>query len=149
MKKFLLAGALAVFTLFLPSKSHANPLDVPYGILFTTTSAGSIVVSTTNFPSASVSVNSNVATAQWCINHLIVSAPDVASTVTIAWSTSTLTAATTDYLVVTSTGVPYNDQWSYRQPYCAPVGNSIVAVTSTKSTAKITLEGYLFRGWNQ
>lgn len=146
MKRLFVPGILSVF-LFLPAKSQAQPLDVPYQIYFATTAANSIVVSTANFPSPSASVNANVASYQWCIDHAVVTAPS-ASTFTMAWSTGTLSAPTTDYAVVTAANVPYDAQWPYRDPYCAPVGQPILKINSTVAGSSITVQGYLWKGWN-
>ena len=148
MKKFLLPGILAVFTLFLPARSQANPLDIPYQVYYSTVNTGSVVISTTNFPSAVPSVNTNVVNNEWCIEHLTVSSA-LGATVSIAWSTNTLTAYTTDYqLVVSTTGVPYDEVYPYRDPYCAPDGQAVLRVFSSVSSAIISVTGYLWKGWN-
>lgn len=148
MRKFLTAGILAVFTLFLPSKSHAVPLDTPYKIIVDTVSVtGNIVLSTTNFPSANTSVNSSTSTYNWCIAHLVVSAV-LPSVLTMYWGQEVGSPGTTDYVVVTSTGFPYDSDWSYRTPYCAPVGNNALTIHDSIATSTITLEGFLYTGWN-
>jgi len=145
MQKLLLPGILAVF-LFLPSRSQAQPIDFPYQISITTTAVSSIVISTANFPSPSAYVNSNVGNFQWCISKVVVSATS-ASTFTMAWSTSTLTAATTDYLAVTAANSPFTDLFE-RNPYCAPVGYPILKLNSSVATSTITAQGFLWKGWN-
>lgn len=151
MKKFLLHGMLAVF-LFLPRESHAVPLDVPYQILVSTTfgsgqNATSLVISTNNFPSPVSSVNANVASYQWCISNLVVSAPS-AGQFTMFWSTSPLTVGTTDYSASLVANTSYQSNFNYRTPYCAPVGDPILTLKSSVSGSTITAGGYLFRGWN-
>lgn len=149
MKKFLLPGILTAFALFLPSRSQANPLDVPYQILVDTTASTSVTLSTTNFPSLVPSVNSNVANYAWCLSHVVVSGNGSAnSTFTIAWSSTTSSSASTDYSVVVPTATIYNQTWEYRTPYCAPVGWPIVKLNTTGSGVSITAEGYLWKGWN-
>lgn len=148
MKKFLLPGIIAVFALFLPRMSQAIPIDVPYQILIdTTNNTGSIVVSTTNFPSITSSVNSNVASYQWCLDRITVSCAS-ADNFTIFWSTNILSNGTTDYSVTTSAGIPFDIDLGYREPYCAPVGQPIVTLKSSVAASTITLEGYLWKGWN-
>lgn len=147
MKKFLLPGILAVLFLFLPLRSPAVPLDMPYLINISTTAQNQVVLSTANFPSGVPSVNSNVALAQWCINHVTVSAVS-AATYTMFWSTSTLTAGTTDYSATTAANVPYDTQWPYRTPYCSPVGYPILTLKSSVVGSTITAQGYLWKGWN-
>lgn len=148
MKKFLLPGILAVFALFLPLRSQAVPLDVPYQLLISTTNnTGTLVLSTANFPSASAYVNSNVATFQWCISKAIVSCASAAS-FTMYYATSTLTTGTTDFMVTTAAGVPYDPPLAYRTPYCAPVGSPILTLKSSVVASTITVQGYLWKGWN-
>lgn len=148
MKKFLLPGILAVFTLFLPSRSQAIPLDVPYQILITTTNnTGSLVVSTANFPSVNTTINSNVALYQWCFDRLTISCAS-ADNFSIFWATSTISNGTTDYMVTTAAGVPFDVDLSYREPYCAPVGQAVVTLKSSVALSTITASGYLWKGWN-
>lgn len=148
MKKFLLPGILAALFLFLPLRSQAIPLDVPYQILIDTTNAsGTIVVSTANFPSGVPSVNSSVANYQWCFDRVTVSCAS-ADNFSIFWATSTLTNGTTDYQVTTAAGVPFDADLGYREPYCAPVGQAIVTLKSSVALSTITVEGYLWKGWN-
>lgn len=147
MKKLLLPGILAVFTLFLPSRSQAQPMDFPYQISITTVAFTSLVISTANFPSPSAAVNANVANYQWCVDQITVSAAGTAS-FTMAWSTSTLTRATTDYAVVIASGTPFQDEWSNRDPYCAPVGSPVLKLNSSVSGSTITAQGFLWKGWN-
>lgn len=146
MRRITLLGVLAVF-LFLPSQLRAGPLDTPYQILVSTTNIASIVFSTANFPSPVSSINSNVAQYQWCIDHVVVSA-NAASTFTMFWATSTISAGTTDYLVVTLANAPYDGQWPYRQPYCAPIGDPILTLKSSVAGSTVTAEGFLFKGMN-
>lgn len=148
MRKILLPGILTVFALFLPLKSQAVPLDVPFQLALTTTSTtGSIVISTTNFPSGVPSVNASVANYQWCFDRITVSCPN-ADSFSIFWSTSALTAGTTDYVVITSSGVPFDADFGYREPYCAPVGQPVVTLKSSVTGSTISASGYLWKGWS-
>ena len=148
MKKFLLPGILAVVFLFLPSRSQAAPIDVPYQILVTSYSTtGSLVISTTNFPSPNTTVNSLVASYQWCIDRMTISCAS-ADSVTIYSSTSPITSGTTNYAVTTAAAIPFDADLGYREPYCAPVGSPIVTINSSVAASTITIEGYLFKGWN-
>jgi hypothetical protein len=148
MNKFLLPGILAGFLLFLPSRSQAVPLDVPYQILVTTTNnTGTLVISTANFPSGSTAINANVATSQWCISKALVSCA-VPANFSMFWSTSTITSGTTDYMVTTATAVPFDTNFTYRTPYCAPVGQPILTLKSNVAQSTITVQGYLFKGGN-
>lgn len=152
MKKLLSAGCLAVFAFFLPSRCPAVPLDVSYATIISTNNTGSVVISSTTFPNANVSVNANIASYQWCITHVFVSGGNANNVFTMAYSTAPLTQAltsgTTDYKVTVSS-TPYEAMWSYRTPYCAPVGKTVLTLTSSVSAALVEVEGYLFRGWNQ
>lgn len=148
MRKFLALGILASI-LFIPLKSRAVPLDVPYQILVDTVSVGqSVQLSTTNFPSGNTTVNTNAQSSQWCVSHLVVSAPVLPATITMFWSTATWVNGTTDYIVVNSSVTPYNEQWPYRQPYCDPTSNAVLNIRSSVAGSTITVEGYLFKGWN-
>ena len=60
---------------------------------------------------------------------------------------TTLSPSTTDYIVVTSTGVPYDTQWGYRVPYCAPMGAVVAKITSSVVGSIITMEGFVWKGW--
>lgn len=149
MRKLLSPGILAVFFLFLPLKSQAVPLDVPYQILVSTVNnTSTIVISTSNFSSLVPSINANVATAQWCIEHAVVSTPSAAS-FSMSWSTSTTGVSTTDYVAATVANTPYDTNFQYRDPYCAPVGNTVLTLKSSVAGSTITASGYLFRGWTQ
>lgn len=148
MKKFLLPGILAVLSLFLPSRSQAVPLDVPFAVSFSTTNLNQLlVVSTATFPSANTTWNSNVALYQWCFDRLTISA-SAADNFSIYWATSTISNGTTDYMVTTAAGVPFDADLSYREPYCAPVGQPIVTLKSSVGNSTATISGYLFKGWN-
>lgn len=148
MRKFLLPGILAVVFLFLPSRSQAAPIDVPYQILIDTTSSnGILVISTANFPSPNVTVNSLVGNYQWCFDRMTISCAS-ADNFSIFWATSSLTAGTTDYQVTTAAGVPFDADLGYREPYCAPVGQAVVTLKSSVAASTITVEGYLWKGWN-
>lgn len=148
MRKFLAGIFLACAALFSPSPAHAWPITVPYQIAADTWSLVSVVLSTTNFPSPVPAINANVVNDQWCISHLAVSSPNLASNVTIAWSTSTLTAATTDFFVVThNAGIPYDSQWGVQSPYCAPVGKTILTITSSVAGSTVAVEGFLWKGY--
>ena len=160
MKKFLLAifaaGAVLVCLHKASAPVQAWPIGTPYRIIVDTWAVNSLTVSTTNFPSGAPSINANVAQDQWCLTHMVISAPDIAAQVTIAWSTSTLSARTTDYFMVThQAGIPYDTQWGNTSPYCAPIGYPILTVTVSSGTtlgsvsgSTITLEGFLWNGEN-
>lgn len=147
MKKFLLPGILAVF-LFLPRESQALPLDVPYQILVSTVNAGAVVLSTNTFPSGNPTVNANVANYQWCVDRVIVSSYTAGTTFSMAWSTSALTSNATDYIDVISGSAATQITWNYRTPYCAPVGQTFLKLTSSVATAILSVEGYLWKGWS-
>jgi hypothetical protein len=148
MKKFLLPGILAVLSLFLPSRSQADPLDIPYQIKFDTVAYGTtLVISTTNFPSPNATVNSLVASYEWCIEQANISNAS-ATSFTMAWSTTTLSAATTDYQVTTAAGVPFDTNFHYRTPYCTPVGWPILTLKTSVVNSTMTVRGYLWKGWN-
>jgi hypothetical protein len=142
--------AVIVSICFLPKrKTYAWPISIPYQIVVDTQNANSIIISTNNFPGANSSISNNVVNEQWCISHLIVSSTAAASTVTIAWATSTaLSPMTTDYYAIThGSGIPYDVMWGIQSPYCAPVGQSVVKINSSVSGSSITVEGFLFKGW--
>lgn len=147
MKRYL----LSISAFFLAcGLLRANPLDQPWQILvdttFVTTSAfPGVVLSTTNFPSANTGVNQNALLNQWCVSHVVVSAAS-APNVTLSWGTQTLTAATTDYSVTPAVGF-YDEQWTYRTPYCAPVGKNALHIQSSVAGSTVTVEGYLWKGW--
>lgn len=148
MKKFLLPGILAALAFLLPSKSQAVTLDVPYQVSVTTfNAAGTVVLSTTNFPAGGTTVNANVANYQWCVDHANVSAASAAF-FTIYWSTGNLTVGTTDYAVTTAAAVPFDTNFNYRSPYCAPVGAPTVTLKSSVAASTVTVQGYLWKGWN-
>lgn len=146
MKKYALPGILAVLFLFLPLRSQAVPLDVPYLLYVSTTLPASVVLSTTNFPSANTGTNSNVASYQWCVDRLTVSCAS-ASNFSIFWSTNSLAAGTTDYQVTTAAGVPFDMDLSYREPYCAPIGYPVVTLKSSVVLSTVTVGAYLYKGW--
>lgn len=147
MKKLLLPGILAVLALFLPLKSQAVPLDVPYQIFVSTTNAQKIVLSTTTFPSASAAVNANVANYQWCIEKAVHSSASAAN-FTFGWATSAQATPNVDLFVGTSAGVPFTFAGNYRDPYCAPVGQTVLTINSSVATSSISVQGYLWKGWN-
>ena len=150
MRKFLIPGILAGLLLFLPYRSQAVPMDVPYQILVSTVSipnTGKVVLSTTNFPSPNATVNSLVGSYQWCVNKAVVS-NTAASNFTIFWATSTLTSGTTDYWATTTAAVPYDTNFNYRDIYCAPVGQAVVTLFDSATTSTITVQGILWKGWN-
>jgi hypothetical protein len=149
MRKFLLPGILAVFSLFLPLRSQAVPLDVPYQILVSTEigNVSQLIISTNNFPSGSALVNSNVLNYQWCITNAVVSSPS-AGLFTMAWSTSTLTPANTDYAVATVANTALQANFNYRTPYCAPEGEPVLTIRTGVAGSTITASGYLWKGWN-
>lgn len=146
MKKVLLPGMLAVF-LFVPRLSQAVPLSIPYQILISTVNSGSVTISTSTFPSGNSLVNSNVANYQWCVDRVLISSYTTGTIFTMAWSTSTLSPATTDFIYVINGSAGQDLGWSEGVPYCAPVGRTILKLTSSLSSAIITVEAYLFKGW--
>ena len=149
MKKFLLPGVLAVFAFILPLKSQAVPLDVPYQLYVDTVTiaGGQLVISTATFPSGSSIVNSNVANYQWCLENVVVNSPSN-GLFQIAYATSTLNASTTDYYSYTQANVALNVGFNYRTPYCAPVGQAVLRLTPSVSGSTMTVQGYLYKGWN-
>lgn len=148
MKKFLLPGILAALFLFLPLRSQAVPLDVPYQILVTTVSnTGVLVISTANFPSPSSGVNNAVASYQWCFDRITVSCAS-AENFSIFWATSAVTAGTTDYMVTTAAGVPFDANIDYREVYCAPAGQPVVTMKTSVVQSTVTVEGFLWKGWS-
>lgn len=149
MRKITALGILAVFTLFLPSRSQAVPIDVPYQLLVATTSnISQLVISSTAFPSPVGSINSSVGSYQWCLERGEITSPS-AATFSVFWSTAVfgLNTGTTDYIIATSSGVPYAMPLNYRTPYCAPTGAAITLKSSVAGST-ITVGGYLFKGWN-
>lgn len=142
MRKFLAAGILAVFALFLPSKSHAVPLDVPnHGAAFSMTgSTGTIILSSTSLPTSTYGY-------QWCISHVVVSAAGTGNFTMYYSSMSTLTPSTTNYFVVTSTSAIYDERWDYRTPYCVPA-NDYLGIQDSVTGSTMTIEGYPFGGWS-
>lgn len=150
MRKLFALGTFAVISLFLPSRSQAVPIDVPYQLLFSTTATTTLTISSTTFPSPSAAVNSNVASYQWCLERGEITVPSGAANFSIYWSTSSFgfNTGTTDYLVITGTATPYAMPLNYRTPYCAPIGATTVTVKSSAAGAVINAGGYLFKGWN-
>lgn len=147
MKKFLLPGILTVFALFLPSRSQAVPMDVPYQIYFSTVAFNTLVVSTANFPSGNTTVNSLVASYQWCLEQANVSNA-AANNFSMFWATSTVSAGTTDYMVTTTAAVPFDTNFRYRSFYCAPVGQPVLTLKTSVVNSTITARGFLWKGWN-
>lgn len=149
MKKFLSPGILAVLSFFLPLRSQAVPLDVPYQIYIDTVTlaGGQLVISTNTFPSPVAAVNANILNYQWCLENVIVNSPS-AGLFQIASSTSTLTPSTTDYYSYTQANVPLNVGFNYRTPYCAPQGNAVLRLTPNVAGSTMTVQGYLWKGWN-
>lgn len=148
MKKLLSLGIFAVFTLFLPRRSQAVPLDIPYYVAVDTVAIDQdVILSTTIFKPANTGLTVSTSTYNWCLSHLAVSGKGVTTTVSFFWGQESTTAGTTDYEVNLSSGVPYDTQWAYKTPYCAPTGNNALHVHSSAG-GTITLEGYLFGGWN-
>ena len=67
MRKYLAAGILAVFVLFLSSKSATVPLDVPNdATAFSLTTSTGVILS-------SGTLKNFAYPYQWCISHLVVS----------------------------------------------------------------------------
>lgn len=147
MRKLLLPGILAVLFLFLPLRSQAYPLDVPYQIYFSTVAYNSVIISTTNFPSGSAYVNSLVGSYQWCIEQVTVSNA-AANSFSMFWSSSTLLPGTTDYQATATAAVPFDTNFNYRTPYCAPVGWPVLKLNTSVVNSTITARGYLWKGWN-
>jgi hypothetical protein len=151
-RKFLTAGILAVFGLFLPSKSHAVPLDVPTSQVVNGTATQSVQLSTVTFLA---DPSTNTITSRWCFDRLVVSVPsDVQSNFTIFYATQsvltagTLVNATTDFMVVTASATEYYDaSFDYREPFCVPPG-TYVTLYDNIAGAVISFEAYIWRGWN-
>lgn len=141
MRKFLAAGILAVFSLFLLSKSHAVPLDVPYGTLYSSTTSGKVTLSSGTYPGTSGAIP-----YQNCLSHIVVSAPSAATFTMVISTNATMTPSTTFYSE-TSDGTAYDTQWAYKTPVCAPAGNFLQMIDSV-ATSTITYEGYTFIGWS-
>lgn len=154
MRKRIIGMALALAGI-LPVLGHAVPVDVPFVVLVSTNNTGQVVLSTANFPSANTTVNSTIATGgfQWCVTHVALSGPLNANQAnfTLAYSSApllqALPVATTDYKVIVTT-TPYEVTWAYRQPYCSPVNQAVLTITSSIATAVIEVEGYLWKGWS-
>jgi hypothetical protein len=151
-RKFLTAGILAVFGLFLPSKSHAVPLDIPNAQVVDGTATNSVQLSTVTFP---VAVSTGAVAYGWCFDRIVVSVPsDVQSNFTIFYATQsvltagTLVNATTNFMVVTASATEiYDMSLDYREPYCAPPG-TYVTLFDNIAGAIISFEAYVWKGWN-
>jgi hypothetical protein len=155
MKKFLLPGILAGLFLFLPLRSQANPLDVPtggsggLGWIPAPDEISTATVTTGYFVDAStfgVSLTTPSVGYQYCVSHVVVTAP-TPGFFEMWWSSGTLLPGTTDFIVSLSSGVPYDTQWSYRTPYCAPQ-NDLLNFFASVSGSTMTVEGYSFKGFN-
>jgi hypothetical protein len=142
MRKFTAAGILAVFSLFLPSKSHAVPLDVPnHGTAF------SMVVSTSNVILSSTSLPTSTYPYQWCLEHIIINSGSASNFTMYVSSMNTLTPSVTNYFALTTASTAYDHTWDYRTPYCAPAGDYLGMIDSVAGST-ITIEGYAFGGWS-
>ena len=142
MRKYLAAGILAVFVLFLPSKSHAVPLDVPNrGTAF------SMIVSTSNVILSSTSLPTSTYPYQWCLENVIVNATSASNFTMYISSMNTLTPSTTNFFAVTLANTPFVMHWDYRTPYCAPAGDYL-GMNASVAGSTITVEGYEYGGWS-
>lgn len=150
MKKYLVPGILTVLFLFLPSRSQANPIDVPtrgnqVSPPFTTASSGYFDFAST----FSVTLTTPPVNAMWCIDKLSVTAPS-AGLFSIYWASSSLVnlpTTTTGYAVWLAAAVPYNAELDYREPLCAPAGN-LMFFNEGVAGSTFSVEGYSFTGWN-
>lgn len=149
MRKFLSAGILTGF-LFLPSKSHAIPLDVPTGgnavsPPFTASSPGYFDFAST----FSVTLTTPPAGYQYCLDKMSITAPS-AGLFSIYWATSTLNGlpqTTTGYAVWLAAATPYNQELDYREPLCSPP-NNLMFMNMGVTGSTMSIEGYTFKGWN-
>jgi hypothetical protein len=150
MKKFLLPGILAVFFLFLPLRSQANPLDVPtrgnqISPPFSATASGFFdFVSTFTVTLTTPPVN-----GMWCVDKLVVTAPSAGMfSVTYASTTANNSPTnTTIFGVWLAAATPYNSELDYREPLCAPA-NQLMTFSEGVAGSTFSVEGYSFTGWN-
>lgn len=127
---------------------NAVPLDVPYQVLIdTTTNTSTIILSSNTVPSAAGILNANPTGYAWCIDRFAATST-TAGTVTFGWAQSQGSASTVDHRIAVAALTPYNMPLEYRTPYCAPVGQNQLTVTASVVGSTMTLEGYLFKGWN-
>lgn len=138
MKKLLIGTAWAVLVL-LPLRVHAVQFDIPQRTQqSTTTTNASIVFSTANVPNPYMN----------CLQHVTVT-DTVAGTFGISFATvtaqNTLSAATTSYAVVLSSGVPYDTQWSEYRAYCTPP-NTQMTLFVTSGNYTISCEQFTSKG---
>lgn len=150
MKKFLLPGILAVFSLFLPSRSQAFPIDV--------TMAGGFIIPPTTATAAgffdfastfSVTLTTPPVNSMYCLDKLSITAPS-AGTFSIYWATTTLAqlpTTTTGYIVSLAANTPYNMELDYREPLCSPP-NNLMTLQMGVTGSTVAVEGYTFKGWN-
>ena len=153
MKKLLSATAIVLIALafFWPSRAPAQQFALPALISISTTSTNaSIVLSTTamGLPASSVYPPSQYYP---CIQHLTVTSVNagtfmlVTATVT---ASNTLSAGTTNYSVVLSSGVPYDSQWAPQAAWCAQPGNQLSLVVTGGGAYTISCEAFTTKGWN-
>jgi hypothetical protein len=160
MRKFLgptlAAGILAVFTLFLPSISRANPQDIPTGggwipapdetVTVSSNSLGYFTDTTGAGGGFTINLTTPPVNYQYCVTNVVVTAP-IAGVFEMWWSTATLGPGTTDYVVSLSSGIPYDHTWAYKTPYCSPP-NALLNFYSSVVNSTMTVEGYTFKGWS-
>jgi len=144
MRKFLLAGIVAIF---LPLYCHANPLDVPTGgNWITPPTAATVNGYFVGKSTTSVKLTTPTASYQYCITHVAVTAPS-AGVFEMWWSTSAITAGTTDYVVQLAANSLYDTTWANRTPYCSPPDN-LLNIFLGVSGSTVTYEGYTYKGGN-
>lgn len=140
MKKLILAVCVAVAGILFLSRSDATQFDIPQ-ITYqsTTTTNGALILSTVAFVSPAY---------MHCLTHVTVSGTSAGQfqivTATITAS-NTLSPATTSYVVVLSSGVPYDSQWSQYRAWCGPPNNQVTLQVSagnyTISCEEFTTKG--------
>ena len=138
MKKLLIGIAWAVMV-FIPLRAHALQFDIPQRTYqSTTTTNASIVFSTANANGSYMN----------CLQHVTVTA-NAGSTFGISFATvtvsRTLSAATTSYAVLLSSGVPYDSQWSQYRAYCTPP-NTQMTLFVTSGNYTISCEQFTSQG---
>lgn len=138
MKKFLIGVAWAVMVL-MPLRAHALQFDIPQRTQqSTTTTNASIVFSTANAKGTYMN----------CLQHVTVT-DTIAGTFGISFATvtasNTLSASTTSYAVVLSSGVPYDTQWSQYRAYCTPP-NTQMTLFVTSGNYTISAEQFTSQG---
>jgi hypothetical protein len=144
MKKLFLAVFLAGIGLVYSPKVQAVQFSLPFVTQQSTTvTSVSLVLSTQALVSTAyyhclqhVTVESNSQNAQFMITT---------DTVT---SSNTLSPDTTSYIVVLSSGVPYDTQWPPPGGWCAPANTQVNLKVTNGGTYTISCEEFTTRGWN-